>query len=65
MDLVSNGVFEQLGVELIGARKKSSPRRKTRLVQAGDAKIGLDVPKSRIVHTIDEARDAIRESACR
>src|SRR6202050_4275616 len=62
MDLVSRGILQQLGVELIGAKEEVIAKAEERdSYKKAMLKIGLDVPKSRIVHTIDEARDAVRE----
>ncbi len=62
MDLVSRGMLQQLGVELIGAKEEVIAKAEEReSFKKAMLKIGLDVPKSRIVHTIDEARDAVRE----
>ncbi len=62
MDLASRGVLQQLGVELIGAKEEVIAKAEQReSFKKAMLSIGLDVPKSRIVHTIDEARDAIRE----
>ena len=62
MDLVSRGILQQLGVELIGAKEEVIAKAEERdSFKKAMQKIGLEVPKSRIVHTIDEARDAVRE----
>ena len=62
MDLVSRGILQQLGVELIGAKEEVIAKAEERdSFKKAMLKIGLEVPKSRIVHTIDEARDAVRE----
>ena len=62
MDLVSRGILQQLGVELIGAKEEVIAKAEERdSFKKAMLKIGLDVPKSRIVHSIDEARDAVRE----
>ena len=62
MDLVSRGMLQQLGVEMIGAKEEVIAKAEDRdQFKKAMLKIGLDVPKSRIVHSIDEARDAVRE----
>ncbi len=62
MDLVSRGILQQLGVELIGAKEEVIAKAEERdSFKKAMLKIGLDVPKSRIVHSIDDARDAVRE----
>ena len=62
MDLYENGVLERLGIEMIGARadviKKAEERDSFKQAML---KIGMDVPKSATVHTIEEARDAVEE----
>jgi carbamoyl-phosphate synthase large subunit len=62
MDLVRNGVLEQFGVEMLGARvdviKKAEERDSFKQAML---KIGLDVCNSRIVHNMDEARAALDE----
>ena len=62
MDLARRGVLDQLGVELIGAKEhviaKAEERASFKLAMES---IGLDVPSSFIVHTLEEARHAIRE----
>ncbi len=53
-------VLQRLGIELIGARREVIAKAEDRLLfrQAMDA-IGLSSPKSRLVHTVDEAVDAL------
>ncbi len=62
MDLARNGVLERLGVEMIGANEaviqKAEGRESFKVAMMS---IGLEVPKSRTVHTIDEAREALKE----
>ncbi len=62
MDLARRGVLDQLGVELIGAKEhviaKAEEREKFKKAMVG---IGLDVPRSAIVHTLEEARGALRD----
>jgi carbamoyl-phosphate synthase large subunit len=51
------GVLEKYGVELIGAKPRPSRRPRTASCSARRwPKIGLDVPRSRLAHTMDEAR---------
>ncbi len=62
MDLARRGILRQLGVELLGAKEeviKKAEERET--FKQAMVKIGLDVCKSQIVHTMDEARAALRE----
>jgi carbamoyl-phosphate synthase large subunit len=61
MDLYQHGVLQQYGVEMIGARadviEKAENREK---FKAAMLKIGIDVPRSAVAHTLAEAQ-AIRE----
>ncbi|MBX3441050.1 MAG: carbamoyl-phosphate synthase large subunit [Planctomyces sp.] len=62
MDLYRRGILEQLGVEMIGARADVIAKAEGRdSFKQAMQKIGLDVPKSAVVHTIEEARAAVRE----
>jgi carbamoyl-phosphate synthase large subunit len=62
MELVRRGILQQLGVELIGAKEEVIAKAEARdSFKKAMLKIGLEVPKSRIVHSIDEARDSLRE----
>ena len=56
LDLVREGVLKKFGVELIGANEDAINKAEDRLLfdQAMKA-IGLDTPKSRIVHDLEEA----------
>ncbi len=62
MDLVRSGYLEKAGVELIGAKAdvidKAEDREKFR--DAMDS-IGLESPKSRLAHSMEEARKAVEE----
>lgn len=62
MDLARNGVLEKYGCEMIGAKqdviKKAEEREEFKQAMLG---IGLDCPKSQIVHTMDEAEAALEE----
>ncbi len=62
MDLVRNGVLEKYGVEMIGAKEEVIKRAEERdTFKQIMLSIGLDVPKSFTVHTIDEAREAVKQ----
>ena len=62
MDLARRGILRQLGVELIGAREEVIAKAEEReSFKQAMVKIGLDVPKSRTVHNMEEARAAVRE----
>ncbi|MFK7819018.1 MAG: carbamoyl-phosphate synthase large subunit [Planctomycetaceae bacterium] len=62
MDLARRGILDQLGVELLGAKEeviaKAEERDTFKQAMMG---IGLDVPRSAIVHNMDEAWEAARE----
>lgn len=59
LDLRNNGVLEEYGVELIGAKSRAIEKGEDRLLfKKAMIKIGLDVPKSRVVYTLEEAREA-------
>ncbi|HEX3161706.1 MAG TPA: carbamoyl phosphate synthase large subunit, partial [Pseudolabrys sp.] len=59
MDLHHAGVLERYGVEMIGARPDAIKKGEDReLFKQCMLKIGLDVAKSKTVHTLAEARDA-------
>ncbi|WP_297808374.1 carbamoyl-phosphate synthase large subunit [uncultured Methylophaga sp.] len=56
LDLEKHGVLEQFGVEMIGADSEAINKAEDRdLFRAAMHKIGLDMPKSDIAHTLDEA----------
>ena len=63
MELADNGTLEKLGIELIGADRntitKAEDRQKFRDCMD---ELGLDSPKSRLVHSMDEARGALEET---
>ena len=57
MDLHRRGIFEQLGVELLGARPDAIAKAEGRdEFRVAMEKIGLKCPKSVTVHSLDEAR---------
>ena len=58
--LSERGVFERLGIRLIGASRRAvEVGEDRRLFKEAMARIGLDVPKSRFARTLDEARSAL------
>ena len=62
MELARNGVLEQYGVEMIGARVDVIQKAEGRdSFKQAMIKIGLEVCKSRVVHNMDEARQALEE----
>lgn len=62
MDLHRRGILEQLGVEMIGARPdaiaKAEGRESFKEAMVG---IGLDVPRSFVVHNMEEANEAAKQ----
>src|SRR5690242_8624114 len=62
MDLARRGILKQLGCEMIGAREEVIAKAEGReSFKQAMLKIGLDVCNSVSVHTIEEARVALRE----
>ncbi|MFV0445971.1 MAG: carbamoyl-phosphate synthase large subunit [Planctomycetaceae bacterium] len=62
MDLHRRGILDQLGVEMIGAKPDVIAKAEGRdSFKAAMTKIGLDCPKSFIVHNMDEARQVLQE----
>ena len=62
MELNRLGVLAKYGVEMIGAKPTAIAKGEDReLFKQAMIRIGLDVPKSRMVHKLDEARTASEE----
>ena len=62
MQLHEQGILKKYGVEMIGAKPHAIQKGEDRqLFKEAMLKIGLDVAKSRVVHTLDEARKAAEE----
>ena len=62
MDLQSHGVLEKFGVEMIGARADVIAKAEERdQFKEAMQKIGLDVPRSYVVHNMEDARAALDE----
>ncbi|WP_456414822.1 carbamoyl-phosphate synthase large subunit [Thiolapillus sp.] len=56
LDLVREGVLEKYGVEMIGASREAIDKAEDRdLFRQAMRKIGLDMPKSAIAHSMEEA----------
>ncbi|MBT8139748.1 MAG: carbamoyl-phosphate synthase large subunit [Gammaproteobacteria bacterium] len=56
LDLASNGVLEKFGVEMIGATKEAIDKAEDReLFDKAMKAIGLETPRSRIAHNMQEA----------
>ena len=57
-----DGTLERLGVELIGASPEAIDKAEDRaLFREAMQRIGLDLPKSHVVRTLEEAREALAE----
>ena len=62
MALAERGILDRLGVEMIGARREVIAKAEGReSFKDAMVKIGMDVPKSATVHTMEEAREAVKE----
>lgn len=62
VELHENGVLEECGVEMIGAKPHSIELAENRQsFRATMQKIGLDLPKSELAHSVDEALKKVRE----
>src|SRR6478752_2233599 len=62
MDLVHHGVLEKYKVEMIGANAQVIAKAEDReLFKQAMVRIGLDIPRGRTVHSIDEAREVLKE----
>ncbi len=62
MELYRRGIFEKYGVEMIGAKADVIVKAEERdEFKAAMSKIGLDVPRSAIVHNMEEAHRALEE----
>lgn len=60
-ELAETGVLDKYNVELIGANLDSINKAENRnLFNQAMEKIGLDVPKNAIAHTLDDAREALK-----
>jgi len=62
LDLDREGILVQFGVEMIGARKEAIEKGEDRdLFRQAMARIGLDMPRSGIAHSMDEALEVLEE----
>ncbi len=62
VQLARDGILERLNIELIGADLASIEKAEDRnLFQQAMDKIGLKTPVNRLVHSIEEAREVIKE----
>src|SRR5210317_1200441 len=56
LDLVREGVLEKYGVEMVGASREAIDKAEDRdLFRQAMRKIGLDIPRSAIAHSMEEA----------
>jgi carbamoyl-phosphate synthase large subunit len=63
MKLADMGVLEKFGVEMIGANRDAIAKAEDRgLFRIAMEKIGLDMPKSGVAHTLAEARAVLAET---
>jgi len=62
MDLARRGILDQLGVELIGAKEDVIAKAESRdQFKEAMMKIGLDCPRSAVVHNMEEANAAMKD----
>lgn len=62
MDLHRRGILEKYGVELIGARPQAIEQAEDRdLFRRAMVEIGLEVPRSEIAHSLEEALQALEK----
>jgi carbamoyl-phosphate synthase large subunit len=62
LDLVRKGVLEKYDVEMIGATRAAIDMAEDRdLFRKAMAEIGLDTPKAKLAHSLDEALEALRD----
>lgn len=62
LDLVREGILKKYNVELIGASRDAIDKAEDReRFRNAMKKIGLEMPRSRLAHTIEEAWDALEE----
>ena len=62
VEVAERGVFEEYGVEMIGANLEAIKRAEDRdQFKKAMAEIGLDVPRSGIARTMEEARAVVRD----
>ena len=60
LDLVREGILDEFNVELIGASQKAIDKAEDRsLFREAMVKIGLEVPRSKIAHNLEQAQEAI------
>ena len=63
LSLARMGVLERFGVEMIGARREAIDKAEDReLFREAMNRIGLESPRGRLAHSIEEARAALEET---
>ncbi len=63
LSLAKMGVLDAFGVEMIGARREAINKAEDReLFQQAMSKIGLESPRGRIAHSLDEALEILEET---
>ena len=62
LDLWHDGVLERLGIELIGAKADAIAKAEDRqLFREAMESIGLECPRSYLIHNLEEAKEALEE----
>lgn len=62
LDLAREGILEKNKVEMIGAKREAIDKAEDRdLFRAAMTKIGMEMPRSHIAHTLEEAFDAVED----
>src|SRR5215475_13844567 len=62
IDLAEAGILEKYGVELIGAKIDAIKKAEDRLLfKAAMKKIGLDMPKSKLIRTLEEGLEFVKK----
>ncbi|MEO8877632.1 MAG: carbamoyl-phosphate synthase large subunit, partial [Polyangiaceae bacterium] len=63
MALHEDGTLTRLGIEMLGAKPDSIARAEDRsLFKEAMAKVGLECPKSKAAHSVEEAREIVKET---
>lgn len=61
MDLAKHGVLKKYGVEMIGANSEVIAKAENReMFKQAMLKIGLDIPRGRTVHSLEEGREVMK-----
>jgi carbamoyl-phosphate synthase large subunit len=63
MALHENGTLKRLNIEMLGAKPDSIARAEDRsLFKEAMAKVGLECPKSKAAHSVEDAREIVKET---